>query len=472
MNDGFVLPDRYEGLSKKVLPSDIPKIIIPVKDTLSVIEDLYAEIASSCRGAFVVLKGQSGCGKTTFLRTLPIFIQSLEVLTIDNSDTIEHSLTNLRLQTEKFRIIVIEGRESILDTGKEEIISSIHRINSFVRSEKGMSTLIVWPCNSDEVAKQLIETAEMVGGTALLGTQESYVEFNGPEKDDYVRIAKQTTEILNQGKALLDFGVSDEEASRILPDAKTIGEYLKRINKKVRENEAYVKNLPVKEKCRLWILVLALNEPSKDVEAITKGESLDADIQRMLVSTDANIVQDIKNYPEQIALASNYLDCKVIYISIIEALAIVRNYADAKLKEIMKERGLAVKEESDIKERLANTELVRMLNNDTKLKGRKGSVGSKSKEAFEKVLSISETNDTILNRTFGEALVQNGYVDEYEVEQDFGEGLTRRTDVSCIVKKESIRLEFMWRRKTSKAEISNYVLTKLFNYSKALGLIS
>lgn len=46
----------------------------------------------------------------------------------------------------------------------------------------------------------------------------------------------------------------------------------------------------------MWVLVLGLNEPSKDVEALTKGENLEADIQRLLISTDANIIQEVKKY--------------------------------------------------------------------------------------------------------------------------------------------------------------------------------
>lgn len=472
MDDIFLLPDRYEGLETHMEPKDISKIITPVGDAIEKVQDFYEEMMSSGRGAFFILKGQSGCGKTTFLNTLPIFISDIEIVTIDNSKPLEVAFDTLNHQTSSFRIIVIEGRESILDMKNTEVVSAIHKINTFIRSKIGVKTLIVWPCNNDDIVSQLVETSRVVGGTALLGVKETYFEFSGPPKNDYVRIAKQTTELLNKGKTLLDFGITDTEAQSLLADVNTIGEYLKVINAKVRENKKFVNKLAIKERCALWVLVLALNEPSKDVEAITKGEYLDADIQRMLVSTDANIVQDIKKCPEQIALAANYLNCKVIYISIVEALAIVRSYADDKLKAMLKERGSAITPDRDIGSRVANTELVRMIQQDTKLKGRKGTTGSKSKEAFEKLLKISESNDAMLNKTFGEALKSNGFVNDYSTEEDFGDGLTRRTDLVCQGGATSLRLEFMWRKKTSKAEISNYVLTKLFNYGKALGLIS
>ena len=77
-----------------------------------------------------------------------------------------------------------------------------------------------------------------------------------------------------------------------------------------------------------------------------------------------------------------------------------------------------------------------------------------------------------MNKSFGKALFDNNYIDDYQVEVNLGEGLTRRTDLLCKKDNEEIRLEFMWRTKTSKAEISNYTLNKLYNYGKALGYIN
>lgn len=82
-------------------------------------------------------------------------------------------------------------------------------------------------------------------------------------------------------------------------------------------------------------------------------------------------------------MVANYLDCKVIYISIVEALAIVRNYADDRLKAILKERGASVASDKNIKERVENTELVHMLLRDSKMKGRKGKWDLKVRRLFK-----------------------------------------------------------------------------------------
>ena len=416
--------------------------------------------------------GGTNSGKTTFLRTLDLFIENVEILTISNEMDIRSEINKLTESKYELRIVIIEGRESILDMSNTEVTAAIHMINSFIRSPKGKKSLVVWPCNDKDIVDNLVETSRTVGGTALLGLKDTYFSFDGPDKTQFVNIAKQTVELLNNGKTLLDFGITDEIADNYVNGVSTIGEYLKLINSEVRKNKNFVRNLKVKDHCKMWVIVLGQNEPSKDVEALTKGEFLDADVQRLLVSTEANLVQDLKKIPDKIALLSNYLDTKIIYIPIVDALSIVKSYANDDLRSVMKAKGMLLNKDPKIVERLQNSELVRMIQMDTKLMGKKGVTGTNSINSFGKLLEISQTNDRLLNDAFGRALKENGYIDQYLTEQNFGSGLTRRTDLLCKIGNKEIRLEFMWRKSTSKAEIANYTLTKLYNYGRALEFIN
>src|SRR5690606_29927564 len=119
--------------------------------------------------------------------------------------------------------------------------------------------------------------------------------------------------------------------------------------------------------------------------------------------------------------------------------------------------------EKDAKERLAGTSLVASFNN-TPIGARKvgGKVGPNSVAAFEKLTNIASTNDIELNKAIAACLVDLGVVSDCAYEQDFGSGMSRRTDIVATSGSATIRLEMMWRRKTGRAEIANYVLTKLF----------
>jgi DNA (cytosine-5)-methyltransferase 1 len=150
-------------------------------------------------------------------------------------------------------------------------------------------------------------------------------------------------------------------------------------------------------------------------------------------------------------------------------LAIAREYADEKLQDKMKELGMSLKKDSTANERLIKSELAKAFKSETIGLGVPGNKpGESTREAFEKLLSIAQNDDQVVNETLGRALVAGGLVDSYESEVDFGKGLTRRTDLLCETKLGRVRLELMWRKSTGRAEIANYVLTKLYNYGKAI----
>ncbi|MFY4698765.1 hypothetical protein [Burkholderia glumae] len=139
----------------------------------------------------------------------------------------------------------------------------------------------------------------------------------------------------------------------------------------------------------------------------------------------------------------------------------------------MKTAGMSAVPEKDAKERLSETNLLASFR-DQPIGARKvgGKVGPNSVAAFEKLTNIASSNDVQLNRAIAECLKDIGVITDYEVEKDFGTGMTRRTDIVATTPTSSIRLEMMWRRKTGRAEIANYVLGKLYNYGKAIGYLS
>jgi hypothetical protein len=129
--------------------------------------------------------------------------------------------------------------------------------------------------------------------------------------------------------------------------------------------------------------------------------------------------------------------------------------------------------EKNLVERISDTNLFHSFRNNP-IRARKvgGKIGPNSIIAFEKLTTIAASNDIALNRAVAECLKALGLCSDYKVEDDFGNGLTRRTDIVLFTVDGSVRLEMMWRKKTSRAEIANYVLTKLYNYGKAIGYLA
>ncbi|WP_412479842.1 hypothetical protein [Azonexus sp. IMCC34839] len=466
------LPDRYDMLERKAV-NQLTQIISPVDSALDHIDALYSEMRASSRGTLLILRGDSGTGKSTFIHTIGLFRNSVETITFSKDQDVGDALRSLGPTKMKLRIVVFEGREALTDVSKELLEKSIHAINSFVRTTAGELTVVAWPVNRDDLATSLSSLAIEIGAEALVGLGDPVFRFQGPPKEQFIPIANRTLAILNQGETLHDLGISDERSEQLVSESTTIGIFLAKVRRDLLNNQRQLAILAKKETCRVWIVVLAGNEPEGDIDALTRGTMYSADIDRMLSVTNANIVSDLKAFPEKVGLLSTYLDARVLHVPVLAALAAVRTYASDDLRNTMKAAGMSATPEKGAKERLNETNLLASFR-DQPISSRKvgGKVGPNSVAAFEKLTNIASTNDVQLNRAIADCLKDLGVITNYELEKDFGAGMTRRTDIVATTPTSSIRLEMMWRRKTGRAEIANYVLSKLFNYGKAIGYLS
>lgn len=466
------LPDRYDVLARKAV-NQLTQIIAPVESALAHIDALHGDMRASSRGAFLIIRGDSGTGKSTFIHTIGLFRDEVETITFSKERDVGDALESLGPTQKKLRVIVFEGREALTDVSKELLEKSIHAINAFVRTPAGELTIVAWPANRDDLADLLSSLAKEIGAEALVGLEDPVFRFQGPPKDAFIPIVNRTLALLNQGETLHDLGISDERAEQLVKDSSTIGAFLATVRRDLLSNQRQLATLAKKEVCRVWIVVLAGNEPEADIDALTRGTIYSADIDRMMSVTNANIVRDLKEFPEKLGLLGTYLDARVLHVPVLAALAAVRTYASKDLRGTMKAAGMSATPEKDAKERLDETNLLASFKNKP-IGARKvgGKVGPNSVAAFEKLTNIASTNDVQLNRAIADCLKDLGVITDYEVEKDFGTGMTRRTDIVATTANSTVRLEMMWRKKTGRAEIANYVLSKLYNYGKAIGYLS
>ncbi|HVT80556.1 MAG TPA: hypothetical protein VHM90_07860 [Phycisphaerae bacterium] len=469
--DLFV-PDRFDILFRRA-ETKLNTIITPVDDALRKIDDLAADMRAAGRGAFLILRGESGAGKSTFLNTVHLFRKQVEELSIPGSSNLAEALNQLTPSLMQLRIISLEGREALKEVKDSEIEANLHAINSFIRGAAGEKTLIVWPCNTDDLKSRLINLASKLGADSLLGIGEPAFGFTGPQKSEFIRIATQTIHTLNEGASLADLGVSQIRTDELLTDAKTIGAFLGHLRQDLRANRAKVENLLATERCRMWVIVAAGNDPDNEVSSLTRGGLSTGDIDKMMGATDANIVAELKKKPSEIGILGTTLDAKILHLPMITALTSMRTFADSTLKSKMAAAGMSTSVANDAVTRLQDSEIAHAFRGEPLGPRSTGSKpGSNTVKAFESLAEIASSNDSSLNRALGEALKKADLITDFKVEQDLGTGLRRRTDILCETTDGPIRLELMWRRKTSRAEIANYVLAKLSNYGKAIGYLT
>ncbi len=464
------VPDRFEGL-QDAPEGSLRTIVTPVAEALDSLDALAGQMRASRRGSLLVLRGESGSGKSTFLDTVGLFREGVETFRIARNHSIAEALAQLS-ESDSFRIVVLENREAVGDYSVNEIERDLHAINSFVRSDQGRSTAVVWPVNTDDLMVRLSEMGTSLGGKALFGPGEPITRFSGPRPSEFVGIAQRTISSLNEGASLAALGISDARAAELAEAAVTIGDYLGMVRDQLLKNQSNVAGLLPKEQFRMWTLVLAGNETEGDVAALTRGGLAYVDIERLLTSTGANIVQDPKEHPEKLGILGTMLDAKIINVDMLTILAVARTYGSDKLHELMRNANMSTSRDASASSRLLASELGLIMRGEslgTRKRGKKP--GGSTQTAFANLASIARSNDGLLNDAVGRALQHNGLITEYQTEKDLGTSYAVRSDLLVSRGSDSIRLEVMWRSSAGRADIANYVLTKLGTYSRAIGLM-
>ncbi|MCW2992570.1 MAG: hypothetical protein JWQ18_65 [Conexibacter sp.] len=421
----------------------------------------------------MILRGETGAGKSTFLDTVGLFRDAVTTVRVASTQDIGDALGAL-LETTEARIVVLEGREALGEVSAAALEAGMHAINAFLRTAGGRNTLIVWPANTDDLTERLVDLASRLGGEALLGIGDPVQRFGGPSRSQFVRIADRTVGALNNGASLAALGISSEQAEAMAEDAPTIGRYLALVRAALLRNGATVRQLLPTESRRMWTVVIAGNETDSDTAALTRGDAFTADIDRLISTTDANIVKDLKKHPDQLGILGTVLDAKILDFDIVTALAVARQFGSDKLHEAMKAAGMSTAPDKTASDRLLTSELGLVLAGKkvgTRKRGKKP--GKDTVARFESLAKIASKDDGLINDAIGRGLQEVGLIESYQLEKDLGTELKFLSDIYLITSAgDRIRLEIMWRTQTSRAAISNYVLGKLGNYGRAIGLLA
>lgn len=267
-------------------------------------------------------------------------------------------------------------------------------------------------------------------------------------------------------------GISDERVAEIAAAASTIGKCLALIRRELLTNGARVRSLLKVEQYRVWSVVIAGNDPEGDVAALTRGGLAYADVDRLMTATAANIVKELKRQPDKVGILGTVLDARILQLDMVTVLAVARQYGNARLHAFMKSLGMSTQADTSASDRLATSELGLILGGRSLGTRKRGSKpGGGTQTAFLNLAEIARTNDGLSNEALGAALLDLGVIETFETEKPLGTELVYYSDLYVTKAGEPIRLEFMWRKATSRAEIANYVPGKLGNYGRAIGLL-
>ena len=492
------LPKRYEILERQIKQSgsEVSKIVRKIEKSCSQIENLLGKIQVGGTGQFQLFLGESGSGKTTFLRTLPNFYKDIHIETFKEEDNFEKILETITKtgHFDKYRIFIIDERDNP-KINLENLRQFFEKLRILFRKDEGQA-LLIWPITDEDAAKTIGDIAWKVGKESICPKDGPIFKFDGLPKETYFEVADDTVRNLNNGENLDSFGINKTISEEILRDVNTIGEYYSHIEERAfKINESKWKILESKVKPKVWILLSgdSSTELDRTVKSLTSGIESKIDIDRMCAYLDdetntSAYLNDWRARRSDAGFLFRFLDVRLFSISPNLALSSVRVYGDQSLKTKLNKQSETT---SICHDAFKRSDFFQALNSQTDSSRR--SVRTTAQDTQNEYLRLQQTaksGDKLLNKAFSngleQSLNQDGITDfVIKCEKQELQGTNLKPDVQIdLPTDEVVCLELTWR--TTGAEIKDeisskqntltsghiqrYILDKVMEYIKELGI--
>jgi hypothetical protein len=490
------LPIRFENLEREIeeLGLDITTVVEKVDEANEEIETLLKQINHGKNGKFKLFYGDSGKGKTTFLKTLEHFFQKIEIISIERNVRL-HEIPKYII-TEKPNtgqtIVIIEDRDNPNESS-EDLRDFFEELRFQFRKEL-FEVLIIWPITDKKSAEFISNIAWDVGRDSITSANGCIFEFNGIPKTKFHKIADITSKNLNEGRNLESYGISKKDTDIILKKSDTIGQFYTHITdislSKIDKTEEFLKDKIVP---KIWILLPGdeATEIDRTVRTLTRGVKYKIDVERILSELDNpnNKNLYLADWRKRRGNASHLLhliDVRLFPIPPSLSLAAIRAFGEDEIKKDLKN-----KKESQNKaiEEIKKSPLYKLLLSDSitaEISPRKTTL--KTSAEYMRVQKNANKIDKKLNQALGKLIVKALESDninaKIEVEKQNIIGSNMQPDIQIkIDNKKVICLEPTWRTTGKAIESENisektnslttghlqqYVLNKAMDYLKSI----
>lgn len=235
------LPSRYEDLQEAYKGR-----LLPNKSLIAKIKSAVKSIEISGGIRFLPVYGESGSGKSsatielkTHLPETHTFLLEKEEIS-DKKKLIERIFHEYRYNMGKILIPIVDQFEENV-AGKEKIPSQfIEYISLFDRNElKEVPTIFIWLTTSKDF-QDLLTTATSRNKRILL---TSGFVIEGPEKNLWTGIIKDTFSVHNHEKDLADYLIIDNVIDQIVFECNTLGSAIENVGNKLAEQMEDIQDL-------------------------------------------------------------------------------------------------------------------------------------------------------------------------------------------------------------------------------------
>lgn len=492
------LPKRFEILAREINEkgAELTRIVRKIEKANNHIQNLLGKVHVGGVGQFQLFLGESGSGKTTFLRTLPNFFKNIEITSFSEKDSFEKIVTEIEkyAHISSQKIFVIDERDNPV-VNKDELKAFFEKLRVLFRKKEG-AVLVIWPITDSAGCDLISQIAWDIGRESISPVEGAVYRFEGLPKAEYFEVADETVRNLNNGESLDSFGITRDVANSILTDSKTIGDFYARIERLAYDlNEKTWKTLEEKVKPKIWILLPgdSLTEIDRTVKALTQGIESRVDVDRLLAylddeSNESAYLNEWRQKRSHAGFLFRFLDVRLFSVSPNLALACARLYGDGPIKKALKKPSETKNVCHDLVGRSGFYLALTSQSDSSKRTER----ATKEDTQFEylRLQQSAKSQDKELNKCFASALENkleedgySGYVIKSEKQELVGTKL--KPDIQIEQSdKQVICLEITWRttgleipgeiearqNTLTPGHIQKYILDKTMEYVKELDL--
>lgn len=350
----LILPTRWEYLQPRLESNKVSlqTIIRPVPQAMKIVRDIveYLKTTGGCQ--VLVLRADTGSGKTTFLNTLWHYIKDIDFFTktIDlqtlEAEYFGTELQKLEVDQEKINLIILEGREKPESISDKYIQIVLADINRFAR-RKRLPILFVIPTIEDQVARNWCEHGVKIGD--LIPAQKIYegsrwYNFPGISKDKYIDIAEETIKTLNSPYSISDYGINNDELKTWVETSHTIGRFIETIATYISDRRSQSRIISQGKRDHVWVVYCCPDLRHYDHTYITiKGlvhdnETLKVSPTKLVSSSDAALSKHWKEPQQWVKFVPtiNFLDIRLINIPIRTVVTAALVYGNDELLDSFK----------------------------------------------------------------------------------------------------------------------------------------
>jgi hypothetical protein len=504
------LPIAYEEIvqtlgGSKNLNAKLMDFVQPVENSERDLAEVLGFMEHSGRLTF--LFGRPGVGKSTFVQSLTwrtqLLVSHLEQFNASSypvSEALDHALATIRTLAHTASrkadlgaaVLVINYLENLDGVPADTVRGFFRAVNGLLRNNR---ILVIWPVTSREDVQRMLIEAAQVSGT-LFHAGKDVIEFSGPATKSFPTIARNTIAVLNDGKLLEDFGLTNDDLDELLASLQaqgqeqtTIRNYLRLLKESwvARTNQLATIRSAFPKHTEVWFVVA-----HKDAEDIADQFARKSpDPTEAWRASHGKLMEYIHNNQRsadwnakclQFAIGGAFT-CRILYLPTSTLTTAIAAYGDATLLAKLQFADLNLPnswfKKDFARKRLATTPVLRQLKDElAKLgKRRSGTVGTALATAGPAYANISKFasgdaggSDEPLNHALGAAfgdMLPSTFTVEVEKPHPWLPNIVPDIRVDTPADRH-ICIEMFYSARTDAYVSADYVLRKLDRYMRQL----